>query len=122
MRRQSTRTIGLCIPNLADPFFSDLVQQFNIAVEKAGYDVLIVETCENAAYERKMIDARSSKLVDGIYIVPKADWAGAFDPAIPVVVLDRIRQTEPLPSVAMDNMGAVAMAFQALHALGHRRI
>ncbi len=122
LRRQSTRTIGLCIPNLANPFFSDLAQQFNIAVEEAGYDVLIVETRENAGHERKMIDALHSKQVDGICIVPTADWAGAHAPAIPVVVLDRIRQTEPLPSVAMDNITAVGMAFDALHGLGHRRI
>jgi LacI family transcriptional regulator len=122
LRRQSTRTIGLCIPNLANPFFSDLAQQFNIAVEQAGYDVLIVETRENAGHERKMIDALYSKQVDGICIVPTAEWAGADDPKIPVVVLDRIRQTESLPSVALDNAAAVTMAFDALHGLGHRRI
>ena len=122
LRRQSTRTIGLCIPNLANPFFSDLAQQFNIAVEEAGYDVLIVETRENAGHERKMIDALYSKQVDGICIVPTAEWAGADNPKIPVVVLDRIRQTEPLPSVTMDNAAAVTMAFDALYALGHRRI
>jgi DNA-binding LacI/PurR family transcriptional regulator len=122
LRRQSTRTIGLCIPNLANPFFSDLAQQLNIAVEQAGYDVLIVETRENAGHERKMIDALYSRQVDGICIVPTADWQGAHDPEVPLLVLDRIRQTEPLPSVAMDNGAAVAMAFDALHALGHRRI
>jgi LacI family transcriptional regulator len=122
LRRQSTRTIGFCIPNLANPFFSDLAQQFNIAVEAAGYDVLIVETRENAGHERKMIDALYSKQVDGICIVPTAEWAGAHHPAIPIVVLDRIRQTEPLPSVAMNNDAAVAMAFDALHGLGHRHI
>lgn len=122
LRRQSTRTIGLCIPNLANPFFSDLAQQLNVAVEEAGYDVLIVETRENADHERKMVDALHSKQVDGICIVPTAKWVGEDDPAIPVVVMDRIRQTEPLPSVAMDNDAAVAMAFDALHALGHRHI
>lgn len=122
LRRQSTRTIGLCIPNLANPFFSDLAQQLNIAVEQAGYDVLIVETRENAGHERKMIDALYSRQVDGICIVPTAGWEGVHDPEVPLLVVDRIRQTEPLPSVAMDNAAAVAMAFDALHELRHRSI
>jgi LacI family transcriptional regulator len=122
LRRQSTRTIGLCIPNFANPFFSDLAQQFNIAVEQAGYDVLIVETRENAGHERKMIDALYSRQVDGICIVPTAGWQGAHVYEVPLIVVDRIRQTEPLPSVAMDNAAAVVMAFDALHALGHRNI
>ena len=122
LRRQSTRTIGLCIPNLANPFFSDLAQEFNAAVEAAGYDVLIVETRENALHERAKLRSLYARQVDGIFIVPTAEWSGETDPSTPVVVLDRIRQAETFPSVAMDNTAAVRLAFDALHRLGHRKI
>lgn len=122
LRRQSTRTIGLCIPNLANPFFSDLAQEFNAAVEAAGYDVLIVETRENAQHERAKLRSLYSRQVDGIFIVPTAEWSGETDPGTPLVVLDRIRRDETYPSVAMDNGMAVSLAFDALHQLGHRKI
>jgi LacI family transcriptional regulator len=122
LRRQSTRTIGLCIPNLANPFFSDLAQEFNAVVEAAGYDVLIVETRENALHERARLRSLYARQVDGIFIVPTAEWSGETDPSIPVVVLDRIRRVETFPSVAMDNTAAVKLAFDALRRLGHRKI
>lgn len=122
LRRQSTLTIGLCIPNLANPLFSDLAQEFNAAVEAAGYDVLIVETQENVLHERAKIRSLLARQVDGIFIVPTANWSGETDPDTPFVVLDRIRQNETLPSVAMDNTAAVKLAFDALYRLGHRKI
>ena len=122
LRRQSTRTIGLCIPNLANPFFSDLAQHLNSTLENEGYDVLIVETRENALHERARIAALYARQVDGIFIVPTAGWSGETVGKLPFVVVDRIRQAEPLPSVAMDNAAAVRLAFGALHDLGHRSI
>ena len=50
---------------------------------------------------RTMVNASGFRQVDGLRIVPAADPAGAHGPTILTVVPERIRQTEPLPGVAM---------------------
>ncbi|MGB3555570.1 MAG: LacI family DNA-binding transcriptional regulator [Jannaschia sp.] len=122
LRRGATRSIGLCLPNLANPFFSELAQQINAALDRVGYDLVMVESGEDEAREAVKLRTLLSGRVDGIFIVPTADWTGPPLSDVPIVVLDRIRKDEPLPSAAVDNRAAAGLAYRHLYDAGHRDI
>jgi DNA-binding LacI/PurR family transcriptional regulator len=122
LRRRDTKTIGLCIPALNNPFFCDLMQRIVALAEEDGYDVLVLETREDGRDERKKLEALYSNRVRGVFMVPTGGWDGERDPNVPMVVVDRIRPGEGLPSVALDNVAASARAVEALVDLGHRSV
>ncbi len=122
LRSRRSRTIGLCIPDLGNPFFGDLLRQLNRVLENDGYRLLAVETREDGALEPEKLAVLCANRVEGIFMVPTASWTGTGAEGIPIIVIDRVRQGEPLPSVCLDNAGAVEAAMSHLHALGHRAI
>jgi len=122
LRSRRSRTIGLCIPDLGNPFFGDLLRQLNRVLENDGYRLLAVETREDGALEPEKLAVLCANRVEGIFMVPTATWAGTPTDDIPVIVIDRVREDEPLPSVCLDNAGAIDAALAHLHALGHRSI
>lgn len=122
LKRRNTRTLGLCIPNFANPFFVELIQTLQARCEAEGYELLVIETGEDGRREHQKLETLYQKQVDGVFMVPTADWAGQIDERIAHVVVDRTRKDEPLPSVALDNAGAMHEAVRYLSSLGHQRI
>ncbi len=122
LRRGDSRTVGLCIPALNNPFFCDLMQRLVVYAEEDNFDVLVLETREDGSDESKKLNALYSNQVRGVFMVPTGTWTGDRDPTIPMVVVDRIRPEEVMPSVALDNPRAAQAAFQHLYDLGHRSI
>lgn len=122
LRRRNSRTVGLCIPALNNPFFCDLMQRIVVLAEADGFDVLVLETREDGRDEAKKLESLYSNRVRGVFMVPTATWDGQRDDSVPMVVVDRIRPEEQLPSVALDNHQATETAVQYLYDLGHRSI
>jgi LacI family transcriptional regulator len=122
LRRHKSRTVGLCIPALNNPFFCDLMQRLVGLAEEDGYELLVLETREDGRDEGKKLETLYSNRVRGIFMVPTAAWKGDRDSNVPMIVVDRIRSEEGLPSVALDNHAAGAAAFEALYELGHKSI
>ncbi|MCP4381236.1 MAG: LacI family transcriptional regulator [Hyphomicrobiales bacterium] len=122
LRQQRSRTIGVCIPDLSNPFFHGLAQALSWELEEDGYDALLIETNESGMRNDSKLQTLYSKQVEGVFLVPTVDWKGNYDSAVPHVILDRIREEEPLPSIALDNEGMTRLGVERLCALGHRRI
>ncbi|WP_197410802.1 LacI family DNA-binding transcriptional regulator [Devosia epidermidihirudinis] len=122
LRRNTPRTFGLCIPALDNPFFCDIMQNIVSIAERNGFDVLVLETREDGRDEAAKLETLYANRVRGVFMVPTATWSGSHDPETPLIVVDRIRPTEGLPSVALDNVGAVKLAVDYLYDLGHRDI
>ena len=122
LKRQSTRTLGLCIPNFANPFFVELVQQLQRCVEADGYELLVIETGESGTREDEKLETLYQKQVDGVFLVPTGDWKGKIDDGLAHVVIDRVREDEPLPSVAIDNAHAMKLAVEHLADLRHTSV
>lgn len=127
LRRRTSRTIGISIPDLAVPFFVDLLQALASAAEADGYDVIFVDCHEDGAREAQRLRKLIRRRVDGLFIVPTASFAqsgaalAASDQAI--VVVDRVDDADTrFASVAIDNHQAAGKAFDFLAARGHRDI
>lgn len=122
MRKGRTRTIGLVLPDLTNPFFPQLAQTVENEARRLGLLVCLIDSQHSVAGETDGLTLLSQHGVDGIIWCP----VGAKIPAPlrtldrPVVLIDR-----PLPGfpVVHSNylMGGQLLARYALQQ-GHSRV
>jgi LacI family transcriptional regulator len=126
LRLQRTRTIGLILPDTANPFFAAVAKGVEDAGFAAGYSVLLGHSGYDVSRERAYAEVMISKQVDGvIYIQATTDAATAqslLQHRIPTVAVDREVVEVELDCVVADNFGGSKAATEHLVTLGHRRI
>ncbi len=121
MRSKVSRLIGIIIPDLTNPFFSELVQSAEQAAAKHGYNIIVMTSFDRAAKEADRIGQLTSRKVDGIILVPSNDFHALKVPkGLPIVIVDRL-----LPGysgIAADHRSGVRLGVEHLVKLGHHRI
>lgn len=123
LREGRTGIIALAVPSLTWPYFSDMAHLIQVAAQRAGVTLMVVETEGNAAFERKVLAGFRTNLIDGLILSPielSAEELDAMDLGIPVVLLgERIKEVGML-HLSMDNVqGAREMAAH-VHDMGAR--
>lgn len=128
MRR--TRTLGLVITNIANPFYTELAQGIEKTATKLGYSIILCSTQSNISTEKQYIEMLRSKGVDGIIF----SSAHMEDPNIvtlaeeefPMIMVNRRTYhptvKEKIDYVGVDNILGGFMAVEHLIRLGHKRI
>ncbi|ENN88693.1 transcriptional regulator, LacI family [Rhizobium freirei PRF 81] len=121
MRSKVSRLIGIVIPDLTNPFFSELVQSAEQAAAKHGYNIIVMTSFDHAAKEADRIGQLTSRKVDGIILVPSNDFHTLKLPkGLPIVVVDRLMPG--YSGIASDHRSGVRLGIDYLLKLGHRRI
>jgi len=128
MRR--TKTLGLVITTIANPFYTELAQGIETTAIRLGYNIILCSTNYDLAAEKKYIDMLQSKGVDGILFTS----AHMGDPNIielaeegfPMILVNR-RTHHPtvrdrVDYVGVDNIRGGFLAVEHLIKLGHKRI
>ncbi len=118
----ATQTIGLVIPSIAHPFFSQIAQLIEHKLYSLGYHVLIRTTDANLGQESRVFDMLQQARVDGIIIgspcLSDQDYAKS---SVPIVSLDT-RLQSARASIAADHALGGRMAARALLKGGCRRV
>lgn len=126
LRSGRTASVGLVVPDIANPFFAVLVQQLEHALRRLGRVVLLADSQENPAIEERSLADLRQRRVDGLIVAPVAGTnpllARLAAEGFPLVCLDRVSPDLPAPQVASDHAGAARLAVEALLQRGHRRI
>lgn len=125
-----TKTLGLVITTIANPFYTELAQGIEATARKLGYNIILCSTQSDLGTERLDIEMLRSKGVDGIILTS----AHMGDPNIvelaeegfPIVLVNR-RTYDPMVRglvdyVGIDNIQGGFWAVEHLIKLGHRRI
>lgn len=118
-----TKTIGLSVLDISNPHFTSIVKGANRVAIEHGYTLLLVDTDENAARERALLEALSRR-VDGMLVfsrMPEQEMDWMMDLQKPMVFFGRLGHLS-LPSVGSDDRRGAYMIAQHLVALGHKRI
>src|ERR1700722_9643195 len=79
LAKQRTHTIGMIVPDIANPFFPMVVRGAEDAAQKHGYNLLLCNSDDALDKEESEIELLLSKRVDGI-LLTKA--AGDLSPAL----------------------------------------
>ncbi len=125
-----TKTLGLVITTIANPFYTELAQGIEATAHRLGYNIILCSTHSDLKTENLDIDMLRSKGVDGILFTS----AHMDDPNIvqlakegfPIVLVNRRTYNptvkENVDYVGIDNVNGGFLAVEHLVRLGHRRI
>jgi LacI family transcriptional regulator len=72
LAKQKTHTIGMVVPDIANPFFPMVVRGAEDAAQKHGYNLLLCNSDDTKAKEESAIELLLSKRVDGILLTKAA--------------------------------------------------
>jgi LacI family transcriptional regulator len=117
----------MVVSDITNVFFASLVHGVEALAERDGYDLLIVSTSEDAAKERRRVDALVARRIDGLIVVPVEDKSMAALKAEksrlpPAVLIDRGAEAPGFDTVRADCLAGGYAAGRHLIELGHRDI
>ena len=127
LKTNRTNTLGMIIPDVTIPFFPKIVRGAESAARERGYFLIVVDSENNSAREREMLNLLRAYRVDGILLITVGGIQGASKDASvrsarPVVYLDRVPEGVQVDSVSVDDRCAAEMGVSHLLAQGHRDI
>lgn len=70
LRGVATRTIGVVVPDVSNPFFTDLARGAEDAANEADFLVIVCNSDESAVKEEHYLNMLEAQQVDGICITP----------------------------------------------------
>jgi LacI family transcriptional regulator len=126
LRAGRNRVIGLVVPDISNPFFTDLAKGVNNAAFAAKYVVILCNTDESSEKESQYLDVLAAQNVEGILITPARDTnralAAVVEKGIRLALVDRPAHGLQACSVAVNDSYGGSLALTHLYELGHRNI
>lgn len=120
-----TRSIGLAVSAISNPYFTEILQGVEAGALEAGYSLLIADPHDDPAHERKVVQLLHERQVDGMIVAPSADPAEMVGyltrRSVPTVFLDRL-VGDAYDQVCAENTAPVRQLVEHLADLGHTRI
>lgn len=126
LRAQNTRTLGLVIPNIKNPFFTQVARAIEDAARERGYSLIFGNTDEDPEKEAEYLNVLLEKQVDGLIVSPARATSPQLEELswneVPVVFLDRYVQGIEVPVVRADGRRAVDELVEYLVEFGHEKL
>lgn len=126
LRLQQTRTVGLIVTDITNPFYPEVVRGFEDAAQELGLGVLLGNAAEDPGREERYLALLRERRVDAVVVAAgglrhrQAEALRSFP--VPVVVVNETSPDPRIPAVLCDSRAGGRMAAQHLIELGHRRL
>jgi len=125
-RGHRSRSIGLIIPYLYDPFFANCTHAVTTVAKEHGYSVIITTSNEDPDTEFVEVDQMLQRHVDGLVVIPailrQSRLTRALFGKTPVVAFDRPVSDPALDVVLVQNTSGARRMVEHLIEHGHQRI
>ncbi len=126
LRSGNSRTLGLVVPDVSNPFFTEVARGVEDAASQRDYAVFLCNSDESTVKEDRYINVLIEQQVRGVLITPadtKADRLDSMrDRGIAVTLLDREMKAHLQCSVSVDDVNGGQIAIEHLVSLGHKEI
>jgi LacI family transcriptional regulator len=126
LRAGQSRTIGLIVLDVGNPFFSSLARAAEDCAAENGSTVVLGDSGQDVEREARYIDVFEQQRVQGMLISPVGDVGPRVEAlrkrGMPVVLVDRVDVQRRCSSVSVDDVAGGYMAVRHLLASGRRRI
>lgn len=128
LRTLKTEKILVTVPDISNPFFSQVIRGVEQAAQAAGYSVLLGDTRDETVREERFGEMLRRKEADGLIFLGHrlpdslAEMVRALGPRAPIVNGCEFSPGLEVSSAHIDNAAAAAEAMAHLYGLGHRRI
>lgn len=120
---KKTKTIGLIIPDITNPFYPEIARAVEETVNKEGYSVIFCNSDWKCDKETEYVDLLISKKVDGIILAPTGEQMlelGNID--IPIVIVGKRNGYNNSDYVVIDDKKGGFLATEHLIKCGCRKI
>ena len=126
LRAGRSRTIGLVVLDVANPFFTDLARGVEDEASKAGFAVILCNSDDQERKEKRYLELLEEHRVQGVLITPVVGAGSRLARlqrrGTPVVLVDSRSASRGQCSVAVDDVLGGDLAVSHLLATGHERI
>jgi LacI family transcriptional regulator len=126
LRSTGTRTIGLVVSDLLNPFFAELTRAVEDAARAAGYAVIVGNADEDPEQQDHYVRILLGRQVDGLIVVPTVETSPLLREAAAddhnIVLVDRPAADVDAPIARVDGAAAVTELVDHLVATGRRRL
>jgi len=125
-KSNESSVVGVILPLSNNPFYEELTQGIEDAIDEAGLSVLVGYSREDSAVELKILNAMISSGFKGVIVTPVGPRNQVFEKFIDSNVrVAYISQTDEQPeqcSVSIDQVRGGYIGIEYLYSLGHRKI
>lgn len=128
LRRQQAGAVLILVPNLGNPFFSQILAGISAGFADSDCSVLIADTADLPAGSLRLVDYFLDARIDGMISLDGGLGPEDLEPLAAHNLSDRLvfacewAHGAPFPSVRSDNDAGARIAIRHLHQLGHRDI
>ncbi|MEO0563279.1 MAG: substrate-binding domain-containing protein, partial [Chloroflexota bacterium] len=122
LRSASTKTFGMVVPAITNPFFAEITNMIETYAWEAGYQIILC-TSNDPQREAEQLQTLFQRRIDGAIVIhagtEPADFSREW--SVPTIFVDR--PVTDYPSIATDNMHGGKLAMQHLvEVLGHEQV
>ncbi|WP_139921338.1 LacI family DNA-binding transcriptional regulator [Hymenobacter sp. DG01] len=128
LRKGKSQLLGIVVPYIEGRFFPSVVHGIETAASKAGYNVIICQSNEDVAQERRNLDILLSAQVAGILVSLSRTtrdfrhFEKVRGRGLPLVFFDRVVEGDNVNAVVLDDQEGGYLSTRHLIAQGCRRI
>jgi len=131
LKNRKTKTIGVIIPNILNPFFAKVFSGIEKVAEEKGYNVITCISNESLEKEIHTLEMLSNGTIDGfiLSISEEAQKLGEYshfkeiiNDGTPIVMFDRISDEVACDKVIVDDFDSVVFAANHLIKLSCKNI
>ena len=127
LRSGRSRTIGLLVTDITNPFFAELAVSIETQLSDANYAVLLSNTMDERDKQERLLRLIHGYQVDGILLCPAEDTAiETLDTLeswkMPFALIARYLADCESDYAGADNRTGAELAIEHLHERGHRNI
>ena len=115
-------TLGMLVPDIANPFFAELIRSAQTAAHDHGKMLLVADTSRSEAHELDVLESLSGQ-IDGVIVCSPRFRTERLAPRVarlPMVFVNR--RDDGVPSVLIDQGAIVRISVRHLEGLGHRHM
>ncbi len=125
LRAGRSRTIGLVVLDVGNPFFTDIAAGVEVAAAKAGLSLVLCNSAEDSTREAHYLSLLEEQRTFGVLLSPvdgdSSRLAALRRRGTATVLVDR-KGSRSMCSVSVDDLVGGELAVSHLCGLGHRRI
>lgn len=123
----TTMTVGLFVPTVVNPFYSEVVEEVEDVLVRHGYNLLLATTHGDADRVRQHLDILTARSVDALLVAGDSGVAERLPTLrrarFPVALCAwEVDPPDSLPVVSIDYEHAGFLAGQHLRDLGHQKV
>lgn len=126
LRTRRTQAVGVVIPDIENPFFTSVVCGIEEVLRAADYSLLLANSNEDAARERRNVEALQAEAIAGMIFTPSGSELGFYrelsEAGMPLVAVSRQVPNLSVDCVLVANKEGARQAVEYLIGLRHHRI